>query len=188
MEKTNPSAPLWDMLADRWEKTLTAKGLSNHTLRDYLYTARRWSEWLAREGYDLESADARADHVDEFIGDIITVTSAANGAHHYRNLRVYWGWLVKREKITTGSPMDDTEPPRVGEKLTPLLSDEEHQAVYDVCGGRDFLSRPDLAIIMLFADTGLRVSELAQIERNNIDLAKRRFKIVGKDNRERWVG
>src|SRR5205823_14305449 len=56
------------------------------------------------------------------------------------------------------------------------------------CNGRDFLSRRDRAIIMLFTDTGLRVSELVQVDRNNLDLAKRRFKIVGKGNRERWVG
>jgi hypothetical protein len=30
-------------------------------------------------------------HVDDFIVDITTATSAANAAHHYRNLRVYFG-------------------------------------------------------------------------------------------------
>ena len=188
MDETNPSLPLWEMLADRWQKTLKAKGLSRHTERGYLYTARRWSEWLAGERYDLEPTEVRSDHIDEFIAGVIGSTSAANGAHHYRHLRVFWAWLVKREKIATGCPMDDTEPPRGGEKLTPLLSAQEHQAIADACGGRDFLSRRDLAIILMFMDTGVRVSELAQVDRTNIDLAKRRFTIVGKGNRERWVG
>lgn len=90
------NSAVWAMLARRWGKTLKAKSLSGATIRGYLYTARRWGEWLVREQYSLEPDDVRPHHVDDFIADIIDETSPANAAHHYRNLRVYFAWLVRR--------------------------------------------------------------------------------------------
>lgn len=188
METISTTAAIWDMLADRFRKTIKAKALSPNTERGYLYTARRWSAWLVDQHLEIEPPDVRSHHIDDFIGDIIEVTSPANGAHHYRNLRVYFGWLVKRKEITGGNPMDETEPPIVPEKLTSVLTDEDHIRLFAECSGRDFLSVRDTAIMLLFIDTGLRVSELGCLQRDDIKLGERRFKVVGKGNRERWVG
>lgn len=187
METTTTNAAIWDLLADRWRKTIKAKAMSVNTERGYLYTAHRWSEWLVTEGYDIEPNEVEAYHVDEFIADIIAATSAANGAHHYRNLRVYFGWLVKRKQMTT-NPMEETEPPAVPEKLTRVLTDEEHRRLFAVCSGKDFLAVRDTAILLMFIDTGLRVSEIGHLVRDDVKLGERRFSVIGKGNRERWVG
>ncbi len=63
-------------------------------------------------GLDLEPDEVRARHIDDFIAGIVTATSAANAAFHYRNLRVYFGRLVKREEITGRNPVVTTEAPR----------------------------------------------------------------------------
>jgi site-specific recombinase XerD len=76
----------------------------------------------------------------------------------------------------------------VPEKLTPVLTDEEHTRLFEVCSGRDFLSVRDTAILLLFIDTGLRVSELGGLRKDDIRLGERKFRVVGKGNRERWVG
>lgn len=189
MDRTGTSTAIWEMLADRWRKTIKAKALSTNTERGYLYTASRWAGWLAEQGYDIEPAEVRPHHVDDFIADIIEATSAANGAHHYRNLRVYFAWLVKREASMEGrNPMDLTEPPVVPDKLIPVLTDEEHSRLFTICSGRDFLSVRDTAILLLFVDTGLRVSELGNLQRDDVTLHERRFRVIGKGNRERWVG
>ncbi|WP_168586120.1 tyrosine-type recombinase/integrase [Saccharopolyspora sp. ASAGF58] len=170
-----------------WRKTIKAKNLSANTERGYLYTAQRWAEWLAEQQLDIEPDRVKPHHVDDFIADIIEATSAANGAHHYRNLRVFFGWLVKRDEMSS-NPMDKTEPPNVAEKITPLLSDEEHRAVFAVCGGRDFAARRDTAIILLFIDTGIRVSEMASLRKDDIDLKTRQFQLRGKGGKVRIVG
>jgi site-specific recombinase XerC len=188
METTSTNTAIWDMLAERWRKTIKAKALSKNTERGYLYTARRWSEWLAEQGYDIEPDDVGAHHVDDFIADIIEATSAANGAYHYRNLRVYIAWLVKRKQITGGNPMAETDPPTVPQRLIPVLTNEEHDRLFVVCSGRDFLAVRDTAIMLLFIDTGLRVSELGHLDKDDIKLAERKFRVLGKGNRERWVG
>ncbi|WP_190819520.1 tyrosine-type recombinase/integrase [Saccharopolyspora pogona] len=187
MGTTNTTAAVWGMLAQRWRKTIKAKNLSANTERGYLYTARRWAEWLTEQGLDFEPDRVKPHHVDDFIVDIIEATSAANGAHHYRNLRVFFGWLVKRDEMPS-NPMDKTEPPQVPEKITPLLSNEEHARVLAVCRGRDFASRRDTAIILLFIDTGLRVSEVASLKLSDADLQTRRIQVRGKGDEVRVVG
>jgi site-specific recombinase XerD len=188
MGTMSTNGAIWDLLAERWRKTIKAKALSANTERGYLYTARRWSAWLVEHGYDVEPREVRADHIDDFIANIIEATSAANGAHHYRNLRVYFAWLVKRKEITGGNPMAETEPPTVPDKLIPVLTDDEYDGLFGACAGRDFLSVRDTAIMLLFRDTGCRVSEQGTLDKNDIDLVKRRFKVLGKGGRERWVG
>jgi site-specific recombinase XerC len=103
-------------------------------------------------------------------------------------MRVYVAWLVKRKEITTGNPMDETEPPIVPQKLIAVLTDNDHERLFEVCSGRDFLSLRDTAIMLLFMDTGLRVSELGSLGVDAVKLGERRFKVVGKGNREREVG
>jgi site-specific recombinase XerC len=98
---SHPDAVVWHLLIDRWHTTLRAKALSKETIRGYLYTAHHWARWLTENGYDLEPRDIRDTHIEEFIADIVVRTSAANAAYNYRNMRVFWAWLVKREKITT---------------------------------------------------------------------------------------
>lgn len=187
MGKTWTNAAVWGMLAERWQKTIKAKALSENTERGYLYTARRWAEWLDEQGHDVEPDEVEAHHVDDFIVDIIAATSPANGAHHYRNLRVYFGWLVKRKQIKTGNPMDETDPPNVPEKITDLLSDEDHAALLLACSGKSLADLRDTAILLLFIDTGMRVSELHSIDVRDVDLTTKRLKIRGKGNKERWV-
>lgn len=186
MGKTSTSADVWGMLAERWRKAIKAKALSAHTERGYLYTARRWAEWLDEQGLDVEPEDVQAHHVDDFIVDVIEATSPANGAHHYRNLRVFFGFLVKRKQMPA-NPMDETEPPNVPEKVTPLLTDEDHAAVLLACSGKDLASLRDMAIVLLFVDTGMRVSELHSLKIDALDLKTKRFEIRGKGNKVRWV-
>lgn len=178
---------VWQLLTDRWHTSLRAKALSKETVRGYLFTARSWAAWLIRERYDLEPADVRDFHIEEFIANIVVTTSASNAAYNYRNLRVFWAWLVKREKLTS-NPMDATEPPSVPTKLTPVFTEDDETRLLATCEGRDFLAVRDRALILTFRDTGARVSEVANMAVEDVKPAARRARLVGKGNKEREVG
>nr|WP_052168876.1 phage integrase N-terminal SAM-like domain-containing protein [Actinoalloteichus spitiensis] len=156
------------MLAERFRKAIRAKALSEHTERGYLYTTARWARWIDDNEPEVGAWEVGSHHVDDFIADIIEATSPANGAHHYRNLRVFMTWLKRRNQVRV-NPFDETEPPNVPDKLTPVLTDEEHAAVLSTCSGRSLLDLRDTALILLFMDTGIRVSEMAQLRVDEVD-------------------
>jgi integrase len=56
-------------------------------------------------------------------------------------------------------------------------------ALLATCAGTDFTSRRDAAIIMLFLDGGLRLSELAGLQVADVDLRDRIVYVAGKANR-----
>ena len=81
-------------LLPSWELALRASGKSPKTIRSYTDSVRKLGAYLAASGLtdDVEStgpAEVRA-----FLVSEIERTSATSAQVHYRNLRVYFGWLI----------------------------------------------------------------------------------------------
>jgi site-specific recombinase XerC len=73
--------------------------------------------------------------------------------------------------------------PAPGDQATPVLSEEDLRRLLATCAGTDFTSRRDSAIIMLFLDGGLRLSELAGLQVADVDLRDRIVYVMGKASR-----
>lgn len=71
------------------------------------------------------------------------------------------------------------EPPKVGKRILPSLTPEQILSLIDRSQ-----SVRDKAIISLFSDSGLRLTELASIRLENIDWGSRLIKVVCKGNKE----
>ena len=52
-------------------------------------------------------------------------------------------------------------PPHIAEEPPPVVSTEDFTRLLKSCGGKDFQSRRDAAIIRLLFDTGMRRAEIA---------------------------
>ena len=57
------------------------------------------------------------------------------------------------------SPMAGMLPPQIPDEPSAALTDDELRRLLKACEGRDFTDRRDAAILRLFLDTGIRVSE-----------------------------
>jgi site-specific recombinase XerD len=83
--------------------------------------------------------------------------------------------------------MANLKPPRVGDKLVPVFTDEELAAMLAACKGGGFQNRRDCAVIALFKDSGIRLSELAGIALTDLNIANREAKVTGKGDKQRTV-
>ena len=112
--------------------------------------------------------------------------SAASALQRYRSIARFFAFLVETDEIPE-SPMLKMRPPRVPEKLVPVIREDDLRRLFDAVRGSDFESRRDQAIVSLFIDTGLRLSEIAGLDLDAIDLEEREAVLMGKGRRARRV-
>lgn len=82
------------------------------------------------------------------------------------------------EKITT---------PRVQKKIIQTLSQEQIQALLQVPDKHCFTGFRNYCMLLMFLDTGIRLSELLHLKTNQIDFSTNTLVVLGKGNKERRV-
>ncbi len=111
--------------------------------------------------------------------------TCTNGGRHgyYRVLRCFYNWLYSPKSGYNLNPQDNpillVDAPKVEKKILPSLTTEQLDYLIEQVD-----STRDKAIISLFADSGLRLSELANISPHNIDWDNRLIKVTCKGNKE----
>jgi len=77
--------------------------------------------------------------------------------------------------------------PRYSKKIIKGLEPEVCHRLLDSFNGRDFNDYRNKAILYMFLDTGLRLSELAGLQMSDINIERGIIKVMGKGNKERLV-
>ena len=98
-----------------------------------------------------------------------------------RNLSSFFSWLEDEDHIIK-SPIRRIHKVKTGTVVRETLSDEQIELLRDGCR----CSR-DLAIIDLLYSTGMRVGELCNLDRDDINFNERECIVYGKGNKERRV-
>ena len=104
-------------------------------------------------------------------------------------IKAFFKFLTIKRKLLEVNPAIDIEAPKPKKSLPKVLSMEEAKMLLDaVKNDNDSkTSVRDYAIITLFLNCGMRVSELAGIDLSDIDHELRSLRVVGKGNKERIV-
>lgn len=180
-----------------WLRSLRSRNLSDNTIRIYSRAAASFAEFLLddQDGYrpdgdgrpaptDLE--EIHREHVEAYITALMRRTSASNAHQHFRSLKTMFNWLVDEEELDR-SPMRTMKPPSLPETEVPVIGEADLSKLFAVCKGKAFADRRDTALLMLFLDTGLRLSEATDRRVADLDLDMMVLQVVGKANRVRSV-
>jgi site-specific recombinase XerC len=117
---------------------------------------------------------------------LLAAWSGGHANNQYRALQQLFKWLAEEEEISV-NPMARLRPPKVEEKLVPVLTDEQIRALLRTCPGKDLVDRRDQAILRIFLSTGIRLAEMAGLRLDDVDLDARTAIVTGKGRRERSV-
>ncbi len=109
---------------------------------------------------------------------------AQTALQRFQSVKQFFKFLEEAGDIKE-SPMLRLKPPKVPEKLVPVITEEDLKRLFKTVRGTDFESRRDKAILSLFIDTGMRVSEMAGMDLDDFDDERRDVLVHGKDRRDR---
>ncbi len=133
----------------------------------------------------LRSADAMTirgflTHLDSF------GYSPATTARKIATLRSFYKWMLKRGTVQT-NPMLLIRTPKQTKRLPKAISVDQVEKLLSAPDNRDTLGSRDRAILETLYSTGVRVSELVDLNRNDLDQTGQTMNIRGKGKKERVV-
>jgi len=178
-----------DRLAVSWRRSLRAGNRSDKTLMAYLAATEQLSRHLAAHAHTGDVQEITRADVEGFIGHLLDTRSASTAATRYRGLQQFFKWLAEEGEIEQ-SPMQGMRPPKLEETPVPIVATADLKALLRVCEGKGFEQRRDKAILSVFIDTGARLSEVAGLRVEDLDLDSARREVahvVGKGRKHRAV-
>jgi integrase/recombinase XerC len=112
--------------------------------------------------------------------------SRATAARKLAAIRTFLRYL-RREELVEGDPGSLVATPKREIRMPAHLSEREMTALLETPSAADPLGRRDRAILELFYASGLRLSELAGLDVDDVNLRARMTRVLGKGGKERLV-
>jgi len=188
------SGPALSTFVGSWQLSLESANKSPKTVRSYLDSLRALIKFLGAESMPTDAEGVDAAHIQAFLLAEIGRTSPASAAVHFRNLRVFFGWLAAEGERENPNPMGRVEAPKVTKKAKAFFTEEELARLLKTCSGSSFADRRDTALMRILIDTGLRVSGLGGLrydpesnDHTDVFLAQKRLRVRLKGGDELWV-
>lgn len=186
---TTASAAVGPSISDllpSFRRHLRAENRSPGTERVYCSAVERFEAFLASQGMPRAIAAIRREHVESWVAARLATVAPATASQEYRALQQFFRWAVSDDEIAD-SPMARMRPPRVPEKPVPVIADDDLRRLLKACEGRGYLELRDMAIVRLFIATGCRLSEIAALALEDVDLEDDVIRVIGKGRRPRAV-
>ncbi len=173
-----------EALAASFKRSLRAQNKSPRTVVGYIEAVEQLAAYLRRKGMPTRVAHVRREHVESYIAEQLATFKPSTAHTKYRSLQQFFKWLVEEGELRA-SPMANMKPPSVPETPPPVVTEAELAKLLKACEGRLFADRRDTAIVRLFLDSGMRLSELANLRVQDLDVEHDVALVIGKGARPR---
>jgi len=190
MVSYNIAMDLPKLIEDFLEYLEIEKNCSKLTIRDYRHYLRIFSEWYQGTGRsikDLDLATVRKYRV--FLSNRIDPQGRSlkrvTQNYYIIALRSFLRFLIKNDYKTLEPSKIDL--PKTESRSLKFLQRDQIDRMVTACDTSKEQGLRDRAILELLFSTGLRVSELVKLNRDQISIDRREFGVIGKGGRSRLV-
>ncbi len=180
-------------IADFLEYLEIEKGRSPRTIRQYKHYFKRFDDWLSQNSSAVEPEDIDLELVRKYRLYLAHLRNR-NGVALKRNtqtyyiiaLRAFLRYLLVQRDIPTLSP-DKLELPKQISRSVTFLNPGQLDRLLNSPKISNEAGLRDKAILETLFSTGLRVSELVSLNRDQINLDRKEFGVRGKGDKLRVV-
>ena len=165
-------------IVDKFIEAKTVEGCSERTLKEYRNSIEKLMSITKKDLLQITTEKVR-----QFLKDYQSINNCGNATidNHRRNLSSFFTWLENEDYIMK-SPMKRIAKIKVKKAVKKVVTDEEMEILKDNC-----TTKRDLAIIELLDSTGMRIGELVNLNKEDVDFENRECTVLGKGNKERTV-
>ena len=159
--------------------------MSKNTIISYSLDLKGLQSWLQSNNKNLmncSESDLNSFLATKFDNGI----AASSITRSLSSIKGFYNWLQVSGSIQI-NPSELIESPKVGRKLPINLSENDIDRLLDAPDCATLRGKRDKTILELLYATGLRISELTNLELSQIDLKRGLIKILGKGGKERIV-
>ncbi len=165
------------------------KAYSPHTVVSYGNDIKAFEVYLGNKThgeYDLVTADA--DLVRGWAVELMSSGCNATTVNRkLSSLRTFYKFLLKKEMVTV-SPVQNVHGPKKKKPLPQFVREADMERL--LCGtsqGDAWEELREYAVLQLFYETGIRLSELVGLDVEDVDFGRKTIKVTGKRNKQRVV-
>lgn len=168
------------------------KNYSNHTISNYQRDILKFLIYfIEKTNSPISELISKINHHDirEYLGVLHEMNlSKKSVARKIASNKSFWKYLVK-EKVMDSNPWTKISNPKIIKKIPNFLTVDEIKSLFEIIetNVREKMALRDKAIYELLYATGIRVSELVQLNLNDLDLHSGELLVLGKGNKERIV-
>ena len=181
------------LIAEFLEYLEIEKGCSPLTIREYRHYLQRFHNWLTENSPATKPEEINLDLIRRYrlyLAHLRTrdglPLQRATQSYHIVALRAFLRYLLVQRDIVTLSP-DKVELPKQGSRSIAFLNPEQLERLLNSPQISNNVGLRDRTILETLFSTGLRVSELINLNRDQVDLERKEFGVKGKGNRIRVV-
>jgi site-specific recombinase XerD len=185
----------FDDFETSWRRTL--RGMRPQTTKSYIKAAAVLRQWLA-----AEDDPAEVEEPIERPAELAGITAAhlygwinwmhrqgwkpATVSNRYRGAQQFFRFLTA-EGVYTASPTASVRPPKVPQQHVPTVDADDLRTLLATCTGASFEALRDKAALLLYLDSGARLSEVAILLLEDVDTKKDVAYTTGKGERPRTL-
>ena len=164
---------------------------SAHTVRAYDSDLSQYLVFLASHS-GTRVSELQPSHLDHlgaraWLGDLNKRGNTKSSAARKLSAIRAFGRYLRREGVLEGDPAALVGTPRREQRIPKHLAVDEMSALLEMPDTAEPLGRRDKAILELFYASGLRLSELVGLDLDDVNLAGRVVRVLGKGRKERIV-
>lgn len=164
------------------------KNASEHTCRNYLLDLREFDSFITQKASSSVSGVEQISNltIRGYMGQLAKNNKKSSQARKLSALRTFFRFLIK-QGVIIDNPASVVRTPKQDKYLPQHLTVDEAFALLDSVPASDPAHARDRAILEVLYSTGIRVSELVGLNRNDLELNLGIIKVCGKGRKERIV-
>jgi len=162
------------------------KHCSPHTVTAYKTDLEQYISFLFSQNREIEQASHR-DIRNWQIALLKENNTTRSINRKLSTLKTFYKFLLRNNYLKI-NPMEKVIAPKQSKQLTHFVSEQDMSKIFEQLEFPDnFEGIRDRTILELFYATGMRLSELIQIKRSDLDFYSHTIKVLGKRKKERII-